>query len=233
VIVLLIKGLEKLSLIDYPDKTCAIIFVAGCNFRCPYCQNPNLINHEELPEIDEKKLLSWLKKRKKWLDAVCITGGEPTLYNDLPEFLKKIKQIGFLIKVDTNGTNPEMLRRLIDDSVLDYIAMDIKAPLEKYKDVVNSDVDLNKIQKSVDIIRDSKIEYEFRTTIVPGLLSAGDVLTICNWLKGSKRFYIQQFRPVTTLDKKYESVSPYTQEELETFGKMAKPFFTICGVRDN
>lgn len=230
---MLIKGLEKLSLLDYPNKICAVIFVAGCNFRCPYCQNPDLIHHRELPEIDEEKLLTWLKKRKKWLDGVCITGGEPTLYKDLPKFLKKIKQMGFLIKLDTNGTNPEMLRALIDANLLDYIAMDIKAPLEKYKDVVNSNVDLNKIQKSVDIIRGSKIDYEFRTTIVPGLLSAGDVLTICNWLKGSKRFYIQQFRPMITLDKKYESVSPYTREELETFGKIAKPFFTICGVRDN
>jgi pyruvate formate lyase activating enzyme len=229
---MLIKGLVKTTLIDYPGKVACTVFLAKCNFRCPYCQNPDLVaGYWELPTISEEEIFRHLKSRKKWLDGVCVSGGEPTLNSDLPEFLRKIKSMGFLIKLDTNGTNPEMLKKLLDEKLIDYAAMDIKAPLERYEEVVRARVDLEKIKQSVEIIRNSGVDYEFRTTVVPGLLNSGDIEKICSWLRGSKRYYLQQFRSDVTLDASFRKVAPYKPEEMLKCYEVAKNNFEVCEVR--
>ncbi|MFH1774508.1 MAG: anaerobic ribonucleoside-triphosphate reductase activating protein [Methanobacteriota archaeon] len=229
---MLIKGLVKTTLIDYPGKVACTVFLAKCNFRCPYCQNPDLVvGYGELPTISEEEIFGHLKSRKKWLDGVCVSGGEPTLNSDLPEFLRKIKSMGFLIKLDTNGTNPEMLKKLLDEKLIDYAAMDIKAPLERYEEVVRVRVDLEKIKQSVEIIRNSGVDYEFRTTVVPGLLNSGDIEKICSWLRGSKRYYLQQFRSDITLDASFRKVAPYKPEEMLKCYEVAKNNFEVCEVR--
>lgn len=227
-----IKGLQKTSLIDYEPYIASVIFLTGCNFRCPYCQNPDLVlDNPELPEILEKDVLKFLKEKKGWIDGVCISGGEPTTQKDLPEFIEKIKKIGLRVKLDTNGSNPEMIKELIDKKLVDYIAMDIKAPIEKYGEVVNVKVDIDDIKKSIDIIKNSDIDYDFRITAVPTLTDDNDIKKISEWLKTSKRFFIQQFRPNICLEKSFEKIKPYTREELERLIKIAKPYFGFVGLR--
>lgn len=226
-----IKGLEKVTLIDYPEKVACSIFIFGCNFRCPYCHNPELVVDDGMPEIKENEILQFLEERKSFIDGVCVSGGEPTLNENLPDFLKKIKDIGFSVKLDTNGTNPGMLEQLINAKLVDYIAMDIKSPLEKYEKVVRAEVDLEKIKKSVETIKNSGLEYEFRMTVPPGFFDESDFLKIGKWLNGSKRFYLQQFRGIKTLDKKFVGKKPVSKEELEKFCNILKPFFKYCEIR--
>lgn len=229
---MLIKGIQKTTLLDYPGKVASIIFLAGCNFRCPYCQNPSLIKgYKELPTIPEREVIEFLRGRRKWLDGVCITGGEPTLHEDLPSFIAEVKKEGLLLKLDTNGSNPGMLERLLKEGLLDYIAMDIKAPLQRYAEVVKAKVDLKKIQKSVEIIRMSGLDYEFRTTIVPGLIGEEDIMDITNWIRGSKNYYLQQFRNHDTLEESFREISPYKPEEIRQFAALASNSFEVCEVR--
>jgi pyruvate formate lyase activating enzyme len=209
----------------------SVIFLTGCNFRCPYCQNPDLVlDKPELLTIPEEKVLGFLKEKRKWLDGVCISGGEPTAQRDLPEFVEKIKNIGLKIKIDTNGSNPEVLKELIDKGLVDYIAMDIKAPIERYG-VVKGKINIDDIKKSVDIIKGSDVDYEFRITAVPKITKEEDIKEIGKWLKDSKRFFIQQFRPMICLDKEFENIKPYTKEELERLIKTAEPYFECVGLR--
>ena len=229
-LVIKIKDFLKSTLIDYPGELAVTIFTGGCNFRCSYCQNPELIGNDK-PDISEDVVFKHLNERKKWLTGVCITGGEPCLQRNLPEFISKIKSLGLKVKLDTNGSNPDLLKQLIDNKLLDYIAMDIKAPLNKYALVANVNVDINSIRKSVELIKNSGVDYEFRTTIVPKLLSKEDLLQIFEWLKGSKKYYLQQFRPNVVLDKEYEKEKSYKPNELKEFIRIAKPFFQICEVR--
>lgn len=227
---MIIKGLQKQTVLDYPERVACTIFTFGCNFLCGFCHNPELIVDDGRPNIKEDEIMEFLKSRKDFLDAVCITGGEPTLNKDLPDFISKIKKLGFLVKLDTNGSNPKMLEFLIKNKLIDYIAMDIKAPLEKYDIVTNVKVDKEKIQESVDIIRNFP-EYEFRMTVVPDLFDEKDALEIGKWLKGSKRFYIQQFKKIKTLDRQFMNKRSFTKEELEDFRKIMKPFFVSCEIR--
>jgi len=228
-----IKGFEKVSLIDYPGKMVSVIFLPYCNFRCPYCQNPDLIERpEEIPTIDESDVLQFLENnRKKWIDGVCITGGEPTLHKDLPEFIKKIKNLEISVKLDTNGTNPEMVKDLIEKKLVDYIAMDIKAPPERYEEVCRCRVDMNLINETIRIIMNSSIDYEFRTTCPKSLISKEDIEKIGIWLKGARAYYIQQFRPGITLDPSFRNEKAYTEEELKELAEIAKPYFCKVGVR--
>jgi pyruvate formate lyase activating enzyme len=228
---MIIKGLEKTTLIDYPEKVACTIFIFGCNLRCPYCHNPELVVEDSTPEIDQEEILKFLEERKDFLDGVCITGGEPTIHKNLPDFLKKIKQLGFSIKLDTNGTDPDAVEQLIKDRLIDYMAMDIKAPLEKYEKIVKAKVDLEKIKKSVEIIRNSGLDYEFRMTVPPDFFDENDFVKIGKWLKGAKRFYLQQFRGIKTLDKKFVGKKPVSKEELERFCNVLKPFFEHCEIR--
>jgi pyruvate formate lyase activating enzyme len=227
-----IKGFQKTSLIDYPGKICSVLFLPGCNYRCPYCQNPDLIkNPDKLPDIKEDYVLSFLEKRKKLIDGVCITGGEPTIHKELPTFIKKIKEQGLLVKLDTNGSNPEIVEQLIKNKLIDYVAMDVKAPLEKYNEVVRVNVDIEKIKETIRILMTSNIDYEFRTTVLPKFHKKEDLLKIAKLIKGAKKYYLQQFRALVTLDKTFENEATYTEKELNNFVIDLKPYFNEVGVR--
>jgi pyruvate formate lyase activating enzyme len=229
---MLIKGIQKTSLIDYPNKICCIVFLPNCNFRCPYCYNIDLIlNPEKLPRIDQFSFFNFLKEKKDWLDAVTICGGEPTLQKDLPDFCRKIKLLNYLVKLDTNGTNPEMIKELIDKKLVDYIALDVKAPLNKYKKVTDSEIDSEKIKQSISILKNSKIDYEFRTTLLPLLHSKKDILEIAKLLKGSKKYYLQQFIPGDTLNKTFKNAKTFTEPELQKFRESIKNNFEVCEIR--
>lgn len=231
---MIIGGLQKTTLIDFPGKIAATIFISGCSFRCPWCYSPELVLPEKIkkhPKISEKYLFDFLKKRKGLLDGVCITGGEPTIHKDLPDFIKKIKKLGYLVKIDTNGSNPEMLKKIIAKKLVDYVAMDIKAPKEKYNELVGVKINIKKIQKSIDILKEKKVDYEFRSTIVPTVHTKEDVIEMAKWIKGAKRYYLQNFRPEKTIDPKFETIKPYPQEYLISIQKAIAPFFEICQVR--
>ena len=201
-----------------------VIFTAGCNFHCHYCHNPELVNPEP-PFIKDEKVFKLIENKKEWIDGVVISGGEPTMHKDLPDFIKKIKDMGLLVKLDTNGSNPEMLKKLFDENLLDYIAMDVKAPLEKYNNVTQIKCDSKSIKKSIELIRSSGVPYEFRTTILPSLVSEEDLLKIGYLLEGSDLFVIQAFRNDVTLDESYKTQPSYLKPELDHFVRILKPFF--------
>lgn len=227
-----IKGIQKLSLIDYPGKLCATIFVGGCNFRCPYCYNVSLVlEPKNLRTIPEQDVLGFLFERKGLLDGICAGGGEPTIHEELPVFLSKVKKLDFLVKVDTNGSKPKMLKRLLDEGLVDYIAMDVKAPLRKYRQTVRAKVDVESIKESVGLIRASDVDYEFRITVVPRLTTEEDLIEIAKMLRSSKRFVVQQFRPGRTLDESFKDVAPYPIEKLREFRRRVAPFFQECKLR--
>jgi pyruvate formate lyase activating enzyme len=227
---LLIKGFQKLSLIDYPDKLCATIFVGNCNFRCGYCYNKDLILHaDHLTTIPENLVLNFLDKRKLFLDGLCIGGGEPTLHDDLPNFLIQVKKLGYAIKLDTNGSNPSMLQQLINTRLIDYCAMDIKAPLQKYVQVTNVPVDMRLIKQCIRILKKGAIDYEFRTTVTPDILSLEDIAELVSDLQTAKRYVIQQFVPGHTLDNTLQR--QYSAETLQALQIQFAPFFQECLLR--
>lgn len=233
---MLIKGLQKHTLLDYPGKVACTIFLFGCNFRCFYCHNPELVDAklaEDVRTYTKKEILQFLKERQEFLEGVCITGGEPTLNKDLPEFIKQIKKLGYKVKLDTNGTNPRMLQSLQKENLVDYVAMDFKAPLKKYPKVVNATVNIENLKKSIDIIKKFP-DYEFRITVVPKLTSKEDLLEIAKYLKkhkANKKFFLQEFRPVKCLDKSFEKEKPYSKEEMQEMLEMLKPYFQHIEIR--
>ena len=227
-----IGGLQKFSMIDYPDKLTAIVFTLGCNFRCGYCHNPELVLPEKFNlSLDENKILEFFKTRVGKLDAISITGGEPTLQADLPQFMKKVKDLGFLIKLDTNGTNLKMLKEIIDNKLVDYLAMDIKAPLEKYEEVIKNKVNLEDIKKSIRMIMDSGIEYEFRTTIVKSQLSVDDLLEIGKLIKGANIYYLQKFVSSKANDERFLKEKTYSDKEFEKIKKDILKYVQKCEIR--
>ena len=227
-----IAGLQKSSLLDYPSKIAAVIFTLGCNFRCPYCHNPNLITAVSSKKlIDETAVFDFLYSRKGKLDAVVISGGEPTLQSDLICVFEKIKNLGFLTKLDTNGTNPKILQKLVDKKLLDYVAMDIKAPIEKYNEVVGRSIDLDSIKSSVKIIKNSGLDYEFRTTVVRSMLSIKDFENIAELISGAKNYYLQKFVSSVTLEPKFSLEKTYTDEEFEQIKKVLNQKITNVFVR--
>ena len=188
-------GIEHLSLVDFDSKLTCTIFAKSCNFRCPFCHNRSLALSEEVSEIPFEEILSFLKERKKYLDAVCISGGEPTLHPDLPEIIQTIKALGYLIKLDTNGTNPAMLNHLINNKLVDYIAMDIKNDLEHYHETADVKfINLLNIQESIRIIQNSNIDYEFRTTLIAEYHTHERITNIANWISNPKKYFLQKFR---------------------------------------
>ena len=226
-----IGGLQKISLLDYPDTISAIIWTVGCDFRCPFCYNKDIVlgNVELIPE---EEVFSFLKKRFEMLEGLVITGGEPFIQKDIVQFCEKVKKIGYLIKIDTNGMYPEKLKELIEKKLVDYIAMDVKAPKKKYDKLTNVKTCIKKIEKSIYIIKNSTLDYEFRTTIVPNLLTKEDLIDIAKWLEGAKRFYLQQFKTdIPLISPKLIKVAPYTKEELIKILEDIKPCFKICEVR--
>ena len=229
---MLIGGLQKFSLIDYPGKICAIVFTQGCNFRCPYCYNIDLVlpEHFKTP-IPEEEIFSFLERRKGKLDAVEITGGEPTLQPDLLEFMGKIKRMGFLVKLDSNGTNPEVVEKAIRNKLVDYLAMDVKAPLDKYSSVVRVAVDADDIKRNIGLIMRSGIDYEFRTTVVKSLLAKSDIIKIGKSIKGAKAYYLQRFVPSKTLDPKFSKETTYSDEEFEDIRRSLAKYVKKCFLR--
>ena len=189
------SGFQKLTLLDFPEKTACTLFTAGCNFRCPFCHNAALVTHiDNTNYFTEEYVLEYLKKRKGVLDGVCITGGEPLMHKDLPEFIKKVKELGYLVKLDTNGSYPERLAELIDSGLIDYVAMDIKNSKEKYLLTAEcSEVDLENVQKSVEILNEGKIDFEFRTTIVNEYHTIEDIKAITEWITPAKKYFLQNF----------------------------------------
>jgi len=201
---MIFRGWQKISLNEWPGKVCSVVWVSGCNFCCPFCYNPDLVlRPEKLPKFLEEEVLMYLSKNKNLIDGVAITGGEPLIQKkeDLVAFIKKIKKLGLQFAVETNGTNPEMIEFLIKNKLVDYIAMDIKAPLlqEKYNQLTGVKVDLKKIKKSIKIIIDSSINSEFRTTVVPGLLKEDDILEIVKEVRKGQSYFLQKFQPKETV----------------------------------
>ncbi len=235
---MLIGGLQKLTLIDYPGKIACTVFVVGCNFRCHFCHNPELVDPVKFKlseSIEEKKFFDFLKSRKGLLEGVCITGGEPTIHPDLPQFIKEIKALGFLVKLDTNGTSPKMIEALVSGGIVDYIAMDIKTSLQNnfYEKVVGVAVDFENIKKSIEIIMQSDLEFEFRTTVVPGLHTEENILDITKYIHGAKRYYLQQFRPSKKIfDADFREIKPYPIEFLKELRDKIKDNFDVCEVRE-
>ncbi len=228
-----IGGLQKLTLIDYPGKIAAAVFLVGCNFRCPYCHNPDLVSPElikERPMITESDFFKFLDERIGFLDGVCITGGEPTINPNLPKFIQNIRAKGFLVKLDTNGSNSEMLKDLVKNNLIDFIAMDIKTSMLKYKEV-GAKNEIYQVKKSINIIKNSNKDYEFRTTAVPKIVNEKDVKDIGKWLKGSKKFVLQQFRPGNLLNPNFENVKPYSLQELQKMVKILEPHVEEVEVR--
>jgi len=225
-----IGGLTRCSLIDFPGQMSAIIFTIGCNFRCPYCHNPELVD-ETVDIIPTEDVLTFLRTRIKQLDGVTITGGEPTMHDDLIPFIKEIKALGFKVKLDSNGTNPEMLEKIINEHLVDYLAMDIKAPFSDYASGVGRPVDIEKIKKSVRLIMSNTIPYEFRTTVVKALLSPEDIINISKDIKGAKKYYLQKFVSTKILNSGFIKKTTYTDEEFKEIQKNAQKYVTECYIR--
>lgn len=225
-----IGGLQKCSLIDYPGKISAIVFTVGCNFHCPYCHNPELVN-ETATEISEADVFTFLERRKNILDAVTITGGEPTLHADLIPFIQRVKAMGFLVKLDSNGTNPEVIERVQKDALVDYIAMDIKAPLEKYSATVARPVDVENIKKSIALLIGGNTAYEFRTTVVKSLLSLDDIARIGESIQGARTYYLQKFVPTKTLNPAFLRKTTFSDDEFEEMKETMLTFVAECYIR--
>ncbi len=229
-----IGGIQKSSLLDYPEKISAIVFTQGCNYRCGYCHNPELVGaniEKEMPIQNVSAFFEFLKTRINKLDGVVITGGEPTLQPDLKEFIKQIKTLGFLVKLDTNGTNPEVLKELIDENLLDYIAMDIKAPIDKYSNIVNVKINTDNIKKSIELIMNSNVDYEFRTTVIQNQLSFNDFEKIGQMIKGAKKYYLQKFISSKILDENLANEKTYSQKDFEKIITILKKYINFVEVR--
>lgn len=222
-----IKGLEKFAPRDFPGYISSTIFLGGCNFRCPFCHNSDLVLRPEiLPTFPLDYFLSFLDSRKGWLEGICISGGEPLLQDDLETLLILIKDRNLLVKVDINGSFPSRLEDLIQKRLIDHIAMDVKAPLKRYQEVTRATVNEEDIVRSVDIIKNSGLGYVFRTTLVPGLVGPEDIKKICQMLDGANIFQLQQFVPLNTLDSQYLQKKPYRREEVQGLARIAEPYFS-------
>ncbi len=226
-----ISGIQKLTLLDFPGKLACTVFTSGCNFRCPFCHNASLVLPGMSDHIDEQEVFSFLKKREGILEGVCITGGEPCLQPDLETFIRKVRDIGFAVKLDTNGSFPEKLSSLLEKGLLDYVAMDIKTSKERYSEVcgVQNEKLLENVQKSVEILKSSSVPHEFRTTTARELQTKEDFEKIGRWLSGEKRYFIQQYEASGELVG--DEMTPYEKEELTEFAKVMKNFVENVEIR--
>lgn len=233
---MLLGGLQKNSLIDYPGKICCTVFTIGCNFRCPFCYSGELVLEERIKEnqyqIPEKDFFDFLEQRRGLLEGCVICGGEPTIHKDLINFATKIKKMGFLVKLDSNGSNPDVLKELLEKKLIDFVAMDIKATKEKYEFYTGVKVDINKIIESVEILKNSKIDFEFRTTVAPGL-EEQDLIEMGDWIQGETvNYFLQEFndqKPV--IDKTILKLPVLKAEALEKIAEKLKPKFQSCKLR--
>ena len=218
---MIINGLMKLTLLDFPGKTACTVFFGGCNFRCPFCHNAALVLGEG-ENISEEEFLNFLRRREGVIDGVAITGGEPLMREGMPDFMRRIKEAGFLVKLDTNGSYPERLREIIDAGLCDYVAMDIKSSPEGYDRVAGCTVPIDKVRESVDLLLEGRVDYEFRTTAAAGLVLPEDFDGIGKWISGAKRYYIQNF--VDSGELLGEGASAYSKEELEAFADVVRHY---------
>ncbi|MDD5377236.1 MAG: anaerobic ribonucleoside-triphosphate reductase activating protein [Candidatus Gracilibacteria bacterium] len=230
-----ISAIKKSTLLDYPGKLATIIFTPGCNLRCGFCHNPEFVLPEQVEKlrhdfIAEEVFFRFLRTRIGFLDGVVICGGEPTIHMDLPEFCQRIKDFGFLVKLDTNGSNPEVLEHLLDRKLVDYVAMDVKNPLEKYGDLIGVKSDPEKYHESIELIMTHSPDYEFRTTVIKGVHSPGDIEAIARTIQGARHYYLQNYRSNHTLDPNFEGAS-FSMQELENFKSIAENYVERCLIR--
>ncbi len=225
-----IAGLQKLTLLDYPGKIACTVFLPGCNFRCPFCHNASLVTKIDNESFsDEQEFFDFLNTRKGILQGVCITGGEPTLQFELVDFIKKIKSMSFDVKLDTNGYRPDILKDLVNDGLVDFVAMDIKNCMDKYSLTVGRDVDISLIKESVDFLKQGNIPYEFRTTIVKELHSFDDIVGIAKWLSGAQKYYLQSF--VDSGDLIADGFSEYDKNDIENLLKTVRSILPSAELR--
>jgi len=214
------SGLQKISLIDYPDRIATVLFTPGCNLRCPFCHNWRIVVDPKPPFLQEETALKILETRKKFIDAVVVTGGEPTMHKEMPRFLKKLKDKGFTVKLDTNGFYPQVLEECLPH--VDYVALDVKTSLEKYPRLGTRDV--SPVLQTIEMLKSGKVNYEFRTTVVPEFVDAEDIYRIAELAKGAKTFAFQQFISEDTLDKAFQTVKPYPIETIAKFADAMKKY---------
>jgi len=234
---MIIAGIQKTTLIDYPGKIACIVFLAGCNFRCPWCYSSELVLPLKIvkqPRILEQEFFNFLNQRKGQLDGVVICGGEPTVNKELPKFLEKIKHLGFLVKLDTNGSNPKILKDLVDSRLVDYVAMDIKSSPNNpaYKNLMTEGITIDDIKESVEFLKQSKLDFEFRTTVVNTIHTKEEFKEIAEWIGGPNiKYYLQNFRAEKTIDPEFEEVKPFSREFLQEIVKEISPQFKDCALR--
>jgi pyruvate formate lyase activating enzyme len=234
---MIIAGLQKTTLIDYPGKIACVVFLAMCNFRCPWCYSSELVLPVKIakqPRLSEKDFFDFLRDRKGLLEGIVVCGGEPTINADLPQFIEKIKNLGFLVKLDTNGSNPSMLKDLVNSKLIDYVAMDIKSSLSNpiYNNILGEGAQLSYIKESVDFLKSGKIDFEFRTTVVPGVHKKEDFTEIAKWIGGKDvKYYLQNFRAEKTIDQEFEKIEPFKDVYLKEIEQEISPYFKICQVR--
>lgn len=222
-----IHGILKLTLLDYPGKTACTLFTSGCNFRCPFCHNASLVLNEAEP-ISNDEIFSFLKKRAKIIDGVCITGGEPLLNPDIGDFMKELRTLGYKIKLDTNGSFPKRLKEFVKDGLIDYVAMDIKSSVRGYGRAVGIEsFDVKKVDESIKFLLEGTVEYEFRTTAVKGIHTAYDFEEIGKWIKGASRYYIQNYRMSPDILCP-DNLSSFDEKELKSFKKQLEN--AVCEV---
>lgn len=221
---MVISGIQRFSILDFPGKTACIVFTPGCNFRCSFCYNPEFVLPEEIKKISgsfipESAFFNFLEQRKGLLDGVVITGGEPTVIADLPGFMSRIKKKGFLVKLDSNGNRPEVLKDVFKRGLVDYIAMDIKTSLENYQDLSGADANPENIEESIELIMKSGIPYEFRSTIVREIHPEEVLKKMAKLIDGAELYYMQAFRPGQTLDPNVSDYHPYDEKEMKRIAK--------------
>jgi pyruvate formate lyase activating enzyme len=221
------SGIQKTSLIDFPNRIASVLFTPGCNLRCPFCHNWRIVVDPKPPFLQEEAALKILESRKKYVDSVVVTGGEPTMHKEVPKFLKKLKEKGFQVKLDTNGFYPKVLEECLP--YVDYVALDVKTSLDKYARLGAKDA--APLLHTIEILKTGKVNYEFRTTIVPGFVDAEDIPRIGELVKGTKAFAFQQFVPEDTLDKSLRTLRPYPPEKIEKFADTMKKYINKITIR--
>ena len=224
-----ISGIQKMTLLDYPGKCACTVFLGGCNLRCPFCHNASLVLTCPEPAMQEAEFFAFLQKRKGLLDGVCVTGGEPTLRKDLPEFIRKIKDMGYLVKLDTNGSNPRMLRQLLEEKLLDYVAMDIKNCPDRYRETCGGVDILPQVEECLNLLQNSTVEWELRTTLCKPFHEGEALEAIGKWLTGTQNYYLQNF--VDSGDLVGAGVSGFTKEEMEALRKYVLPYIPNTRIR--
>jgi len=221
-----IKGLEKFAPLDFRGFISSTVFLGGCNFRCPYCHNADLVlQPESLTTLPLDYFVTFLDSRKGWLEGICVSGGEPLLEDNLEVLLRLIRERNLLVKLDTNGSRPDRLEDLIRAKLVDHVAMDVKAPLGRYKEVTRSEVEEGEIVRSIEILRSAGIPYMFKTTLVPGLVEERDLLEIAQMLHGARIFQVQQFARHNTIDKNYLQLQPFPPDKISRMAGLVKPYF--------